>query len=56
MRQRTLRKKNSEGKAETRRNCSRDGVVDQQSVGAKAISADGIVVKLNKCNVRGDNV
>ena len=54
MRQRTLRKKNSEGKADTRRNCSRDGAFDQKSVGAKSISADGIVVKLDKCDVRGD--
>ena len=52
MRQRTLRK-NSEGKADTRRNCSRDGVVDQKSVGAKAVSADGIFVNQDMNGARG---
>ena len=54
MRQRTLRKKSSEVKAGTRRNYAWDGVIDQKSVGAKSISADGIVVNLDKCDVRGD--
>ena len=49
----TFRKKSSEVKADTRRYCSWDGVIDQNSGGAKTVSAGAIVFKLDKCDVRG---
>ena len=39
---------------DTRRNCSRDDVVDQTFGGATTVSAGGVVIKLYKCDVRGD--